>query len=288
MIRFEIEHTTRYRYSRPVFLEPFTVRLRPRSDSTQSLLDFSLAINPSPGGSSDCVDLDGNDSTFLWFEGLHEELLIETRCRVETRRTNPFDFIVADKNFLKVPVEYSDRIAVSLAPYLERRDDTSEVADFAKEMAARCRHETLILLSRLSFHLGSEFEQEIRETGEPLPPNETLRKRKGSCRDLATLFMEACRSVGLAARFVSGYQEGVDTDAKRHMHAWAEVYIPGGGWRGYDPSNGTAVADQHVALAAAAEAELAAPTSGSFRGTDATSEMSAEISIRTEPVPPQA
>jgi transglutaminase-like putative cysteine protease len=91
--------------------------------------------------------------------------------------------------------------------------------------------------------------------------------------------VECCRLQGIAARFVSGYQEGDQNAGERFMHAWAEVYIPGGGWRGYDPTHGLAVADRHIAVAAAADARFAAPIEGIIRGTGATSSIEAEIKI---------
>jgi transglutaminase-like putative cysteine protease len=93
--------------------------------------------------------------------------------------------------------------------------------------------------------------------------------------------MDACRALGLGARFVSGYQEGDPDQPRRYLHAWAEVYLPGAGWRGYDPSHGLAVADRHVAVAAGMRSDLAAPISGIFRGTGVSSRMQAEIRLRT-------
>ncbi len=103
-------------------------------------------------------------------------------------------------------------------------------------------------------------------------------KRQGSCRDFAMLFIDVCRSAGIAARFVSGYCFG-DVAADSHMHAWAEVYLPGAGWRGFDPSRGSLTSDEYISVAAAQRSQDAAPTLGSFRGV-ATSTMDAGIMIR--------
>jgi transglutaminase-like putative cysteine protease len=94
----------------------------------------------------------------------------------------------------------------------------------------------------------------------------TLREHDGTCRDLTVLFCAACRSAGIAARFVSGYECEAATQDSADMHAWAEVYLPGGGWRGYDPSQGLAVSTSHVAVAAAANPAMAASVSGIYRG----------------------
>lgn len=99
-----------------------------------------------------------------------------------------------------------------------------------------------------------------------LPPDVVLSQGAGACRDLSVLFLAACRHVGLPARFVSGYHEGPPERGERELHAWAETYLPGGGWRGFDPSLGLAVADRHVAVAAAPDPRGAAPVAGTFRG----------------------
>ena len=93
------------------------------------------------------------------------------------------------------------------------------------------------------------------------------------------LFIEMCRQLGLPARFVSGYVEGTDRQGDHHLHAWPEVYIPGGGWRGYDPTTGLAVADRHIPLASGAPPSTALPVDGTFRGTGATSIMTTELRV---------
>src|SRR5262249_17936328 len=104
-------------------------------------------------------------------------------------------------------------------------------------------------------------------------------QRQGACRDLAVLFIDACRCLGIAARFVSGYQEGYGSTAKQDLHAWAEVYLPGAGWRGYDPTHGLAVADRHGAVAAAPDPLNAAPVTATYRGDNVTSEMNTQVSV---------
>jgi transglutaminase-like putative cysteine protease len=96
---------------------------------------------------------------------------------------------------------------------------------------------------------------------------------------LTVLFSEVCRAVGLASRFVSGYYALPDDDGQRHLHAWSEVYVPGAGWRGFDPGLGLAVSDHHVAVAAGSLPWAAAPIVGSFRGNDAISSLDTELEI---------
>ena len=134
-------------------------------------------------------------------------------------------------------------------------------------------------ISSLTSFIFENFKHELREEGPAQEPDETLSRKKGSCRDFVVLFTEAARSMGFAARFVSGYTEGDLSLMQNHLHAWAEVYLPGGGWRGYDPTLGLAVADRHVVVSSGATPLEAAPVTGSFRGTGAEAIMGYEISI---------
>jgi transglutaminase-like putative cysteine protease len=120
-----------------------------------------------------------------------------------------------------------------------------------------------------------------RLDGAPLTPEQTLAGRSGACRDTAMLYVVACRSQGLAARFVSGYSMHHPEEVTEHeLHAWAEVYVSGGGWRAYDPSLGLAVADGHVTLAAAPDHVLAAAVSGSYRGSGVGSELAYAVRVQ--------
>ncbi len=272
---FEITHHTRYHYSQPVFLEPFIVRLRPRCDATQTLRSYRIDVTPGPAGITHCIELYGNNTETIWFGGLHENLLIKVHTLVETHHGNPFDFIVTDPAALTLPLEYEAQLARVLGHYRVREGDHPHVAAFAQEMMQAANRETIPFLSLLADGIYQRLEYMLREHGDPWTPEETMRQGKGSCRDFAMLFIDICRSAGIAARFVSGYCIG-DAAAGGDMHAWAEVYLPGAGWRGFDPSRGLSVNDDYVAVAAGQLSQDAAPTLGSFRG-EAVSSMDAEI-----------
>ncbi|MEO6976591.1 MAG: transglutaminase family protein [Gallionella sp.] len=273
----KIIHRTSYHYSQPVFLEPFTVRLRPRSDASQTLRSYSITVTPNPSGISHCIELYGNNSETIWFSGLHENLLIEVHTLVETHHGNPFDFFVTDQAALTLPLEYQPQFARVLDHYLVREAGDSGLAAFAQEMLREAKHETIPFLNLLAEQIYQRLEYMLREQGDPWTACETLKLGKGSCRDFAILFIDICRSVGIAARFVSGYCVG-DDSAGGDMHAWAEVYLPGAGWRGFDPSRGLSVNDDYIAVAAGQLSRDAAPTFGSFRG-EAVSSMDANISV---------
>ncbi len=274
----EIFHRTRYHYSAPVFFEPLIVRLRPRSDALQTVRNYDITVTPGPSGISRCTELDGNNTETIWFSGLHDELLIETHTVVETHYGDPFNFLVTAPAALGLPVKYPSHLALALGPYLVRESEDAEVAALAQELMRAANFETVLFLTRLASEIPNRIEYMHREHGAPWTPGETLRMQQGSCRDFAMLFIDICRIAGVAARFVSGYCYG-DEAADSHMHAWAEVYLPGTGWRGFDPSRGLITSDDYISVAAAQRSQEAAPTLGNFRG-EATSMMDAEISIR--------
>jgi transglutaminase-like putative cysteine protease len=292
---FHIKHATRYRYTRPVFCEPMTIRLRPREDVAQRLLRYNLWIDPEPAGMSHFVDVDGSTATQIWFDKLVTSLSIVVSSSVETLRTNPFDFLL-DPVALRLPMVYPTPVHHGLLPYLEltqpapglaidtccgQRARDPEFADTLDRILRITGAQTVPFLTELTTWIHSSFDRITRDEGSAMHPSETLRTRRGSCRDLTVLFNELCREAGLASRFVSGYHEREGLDGRRHLHAWSEVYLPGAGWRGYDPMAGLAVADRHVALASGAEPILAAPTYGTFRGNGASSEMETQLVIRT-------
>jgi transglutaminase-like putative cysteine protease len=276
---FEITHKTTYRYSRPVFLEPHTLKLRPRCDGLQNLTQFDCTIEPRPAGVSDGVDLDGNVSANVWFEGLTELLVIESRSKVFTRYRNPFNYVLADRSD-RLPVSYLEPIQAYVAPYTVRQRESHYVEQFARHIANLTEWKTLRFLTALNREIHECCRQIAREPGVVQPAEETVLHKRGSSRDLAVLFIEACRYVGIAARFVNGYHDSDGDADKRCLHSWGEVYLPGVGWRGYDPSQGLAVTDQHVALAGGGIPLLAAPVVGTFRGNAVNSELNAEIDIR--------
>ncbi|MEX2304481.1 MAG: transglutaminase family protein [Bryobacterales bacterium] len=281
-MRFEIDHLTRYDYSRAVFLEPHSFRLRPRSDSFQRLHRYELHINPKPVVLSEALDVEGNPVAHAWFSDSTEFLELRVSFEAETLRGNSFDYLLLDHAAEELPLHYSGDLAPLLAPALDSRLGADEtVAEFARSIAAGVNGQILPFLAELSRQIHQQVKVPVRETGNPLPAERTLLQGHGACRDVAVLFMECCRSQGIAARFVSGYQEGGNETERSYMHAWSEVYIPGGGWRGYDPTHGLAIADRHIVVAASARPELAAPTRGTFRGTAATSRMHTELQIRT-------
>ncbi|MCL1473836.1 transglutaminase family protein [Argonema antarcticum] len=282
-MRYQIVHTTTYTYDRSVVLNPHIIRLRSRCDGTQKLLSFFLEIDPEPIGISHITDLDGNAILQTWFGGSTDYLKIEVRSEVETYRTNPFDYLL-EPWALSLPIDYPASMLSQLQPYLQPQYQINAdpaVIQLAQDIGFAADYQIATFLMQLNQRIYENCQYIRRETGEALPGGVTWNQKLGSCRDLAVLFMEVCRAVGLAARFVSGYQQGDPDQQKRDLHAWAEVYLPGAGWRGYDPSQGLAVADSYIALAASALPIYAAPITGGWQGTGVRSQIKTHLSLIT-------
>lgn len=260
-MRFRVVHATDYTYDAPVALGPHIVRLRPRADGALRVLGSQLKIDPEPVMRSDVLDLNGNAVTHLWFAGTTTRLSVESTFEVETLRTNPFDFVPA-AGFDRLPVDRPSELAACCAPRDELADAVVALSD---RLAADCSHDTLGFITALNKHLFDTIEHDVRHDGEAHPPEKTLALGIGACRDIAMLFLGACRAQGLAGRFVSGYQAR-SKRPERYLHAWPEIYLPGGGWRGFDPTRGLAIADTHVAIAAAPAPAGAMPIEGGFTG----------------------
>ena len=277
-MRFAVTHSTRYRYTRPVLLGPHVFRVRPRSDGSQRLIDFRVRVQPRPVGWSECVDLDGNAVAHAWFDVLTESLTVISTFTVETLRTNPYDFLV-DPSAITLPQVDDGDGDLALAAYRRRPEADDSVAVFADAVRREVGAQTVPFLSTLVRRIAERSRPAVRIEGDPQPPGYTLREGTGACRDLAVLFIDCCRCVGLPARFVSGYYGGPTAVEHRYLHAWAEVFLPGAGWRGFDPLQGLAAADQHVAVAANAQPRGAAPIDGSLHSGAASSQMTVDLRI---------
>jgi transglutaminase-like putative cysteine protease len=281
---YTIDHTTEYRFTRPVFFEPHQLRFCPRSDGSQRVVRFALQIEPTPAGCTQSLDADGNLVTVAWFNDIHERLVIRATSEVETFRDNPYDYLVTPANG-RLPVGYLPRESALLAPAL-RRSAVPVHVDPARELAEQLRGasrgEVVPFLAKLTETICHRFKRVQRDEGTPWPPATTIEQRQGACRDLAVLWIDICRAVGLAARFVSGYYEGDATRDRHFLHAWAEAYLPGAGWRGFDPTNGLAVSDRHVAVAASADPQYAAPVMATYRGNDVEAELYADVIVESQ------
>lgn len=277
-MHFTIRHHTHYRYSQPVRFGAQRLRFYPRDDGAQRIIAHHLDIAPMPVGRNEHLDLEGNRVTQVWFEEETDHLDIAVTMQVETLRRNAFEYILAPEAAI-LPIDHEHDIICARA-YLERIQPDDSVTAFAAELSLAVKRDTLSFLDRLNRQLFADFTQEHRDIGAPQSPASTLQSHRGACRDLAMLFVDCCRAEGIAARFASGYQKGNLQSERRHLHAWPEVYLPGAGWRGFDPTHGEAVADTHVTIAAAANARDTMPVSGIFNGEGASSSLDYTVEIQ--------
>ncbi len=276
---FHISHGTRYTYSQPVFLEPQVLRLIPRTDCAQKLIDYDITIKPAPVGQSRFLDIEGNICIYAWFSGVTDSFEIHSVSKTATFRQNPFDYILSGDEYKRVPLNYPENLKSLLLPCLQNSSKDLLVQELAKIIMEESNGNTLAFLNNLNSYIYKNFKVTIREEGDPYPPEKTLQEKTGACRDLTVLFMECCRYAGIAARFVSGYHSCDPKSHEHYLHAWAEVYLPGGGWRGYDPTLGLAVADTHIAIAASSHFLNASPITGSFRATGVQQIMKTDLNI---------
>jgi len=277
-VRFVVRHLTRYRYSVPVVLAPHVLRLTPRPG--HAIRSRTLVVQPQPIELRDEIDANGNPVTRAVFAGGGTDLLsIESRFELDTQAPPPAPGVTGET--LPLP----DRFAPELAAY--RAADTAvdpAVAAFARALAAQVGHDPVAFLDHLCRTIHDHADKHIRPSGNAQSAAETLASWRGACRDFTVLYLAAARSLGLPARFCSGYQAAADTpDGRRYLHAWPEVFVPGAGWRGWDPTHGIPVTDGHVALCAAPEQADTMPVAGSysFSGPSLESTLDFELEIGT-------
>ena len=244
---------------------------------------FSLDVTPVPVVQSEHLDAHDNLVSELTFSGTTRSLTVNATAVVDRVETNPFQFLVAGGADL-LEHGYPPALAMQLAAYRQAPGDLDgEVVALARRIADTVQSRPDVFAAALATHLHDTVTHEVRWEGDPRPPVTTLELGRGSCRDVAVLFVGCCRAVGLAARFVSGYAHdgGGRGTVEPELHAWGEVFVPGGGWRGFDPTDGLAVSRHHIALATAALASNAAPVSGTFRGSGVTATLSTRLDIQS-------
>jgi len=271
-MRLSIEHTTVYNYAESVRLGAHRLMLRPIEGHDVQIRSSSLVIQP--GSQLRWIrDIFGNSIALVEFREPVPQLRIESRVVVEQYNSNPLDFLL-EPHVNEIPFSYGDDIARDVAPYLSRHDSQDEQAVqpwIRPFLDANRRARTLEFLIALNQSVPLYFRYTRREEPGVQTLAQTLQRRAGTCRDFALLLMEAARQVGLAARFVSGYlcnsgdqRPGAASNA---THAWAEVFLPGAGWKGFDPTCGILAADYHVRVAVVREPAQAVPISGGFVGS---------------------
>ena len=264
-MNLKIEHELLYEYTDAVHLEPHYLYLQPKRNSLLTLQSYTIEVDPQPDIVAKNLDATDNTQQILFFSKPTTRLHIKATSIVETTEFNPLSFVYHPFQNSQLPIEYSEQLQVTLMPYLVKTGITTLVDQTARQIAGGVNCNTTSFLTELNKFINT-FAYEVREDGQPNSPETTLLTQKGSCRDYSVLFMAMCRVMGIATRFVSGYHYG-DPEQPQYLHAWVEVYLPGGGWRGFDPTQNCLVSGKHIPLAASAISEAVTPVYGTYRGS---------------------
>ncbi|AWK87120.1 DUF2126 domain-containing protein [Azospirillum thermophilum] len=271
-IHVALNHRTIYRYDRPVSLGPQIVRLRPAPHCRTPILSYSLRVTPKLHFLNWQQDPQSNYQARFVFPEKTREFVVEVDLVAEIAAINPFDFFLEEKA-THCPFPYEEWLERELRPYLETEEPGPLLAAYLKTIP-RDRVPTIDFLVAINQRLQQEIGYVIRLEPGIQSCEETLDKRTGSCRDSAWLLVQILRHMGLAARFVSGYLIQLTADQKAldgpsgpeadftDLHAWTEVFLPGAGWVGLDPTSGLLAGEGHIPLACTPDASSAAPISG--------------------------
>ncbi len=268
MRRLKILHRTYYNFRGAVQLQPHRLLLRPREGPGLHIELSKLDISPAAQirWLRDAYD---NSVAIATFASPTTQLAITSECIVQQFDEAPLDFLVADFA-LDFPFTYDADSAEVLRPYLYSppQGDRAALGSWVRRYWQPSEPvQTYGLLARLCTAISQSMIYQMREQPGVQSAVETLTRGAGSCRDFANLFMETARFLGLAARFVSGYLNAPFVDGRSgSTHAWAEVYLPGAGWKGFDPTSGELAGSRHIAVAVARSPEVVSPVTGAFFG----------------------
>ncbi|HEY5895250.1 MAG TPA: transglutaminase family protein [Chthoniobacterales bacterium] len=268
-MRLKIHSHTRYDYEKPASFSPHIIRLFPRQDVSQSLKRSRFTTDES-AVVQHRRDIFDNQVARCFLPKKGKTLKFDVRLDIELTERSAFDFLL-DNHVINFPFAYTARERAILAPYLHQSAEEWVVAgDIWNVKPGQSTVEALISLNEA---LNSKIQYERREEGEAWLPAETVRVRRGSCRDFSRLAASLLRSAGVAVRMVSGYvcEFGKPEEAKRavgSLHAWIEAYLPGAGWLGMDPTNGVLTDHHFIASAVGLHPEDISPVAGSYYGRE--------------------
>jgi uncharacterized protein (DUF2126 family)/transglutaminase-like putative cysteine protease len=289
-IHVALNHVTHYRYDRPVNLGPQVVRLRPAPHSRTRILSYSMRVEPATHFVNWQQDPQSNYLARLVFPDKTTSFRIEIDLVAEMAVLNPFDYFL-EPSAEHFPFGYEPELATELATYMVKAPELAEAPAFQAYLASVPREKTPTndWLVALNQKLQRDIGYLVRMEPGVQTPEETLVKASGSCRDTGWLLVQLLRGLGLAARFVSGYLIQLKSDVKSldgpsgteidftDLHAWCEVYLPGAGWIGLDPTSGLLAGEGHIPLACSPEPGSAAPVSGAIDECETTFEHSMSV-----------
>ena len=269
-----VRHTTAYRYARPVAFGPHRLMLRPRDSHDLRVVHTELVLSP-PAELRWIHDVFGNSVAIASFSGTASELRIESTLHLERYALDRPVFEL-DPGAATYPFVYSSEDRADLGRQLERHsfDPNGAIDGWARRFVTAKPMDTLELLAAMNRAIKADFAYNPREEVGTQTPGETLERRSGTCRDYAFLMIEAARSLGFGARFVTGYLydpklDGAEDDGTTGAgaaHAWCEIYLPGAGWVEYDPTNALIGSEALIRVAVTRDPTQASPVSGSYVG----------------------
>lgn len=283
MKRIRIIHKTEYRYNEPVSFGPHRVMMRPREGHDVHIVRGRLDVDPAATVRW-LRDIYSNSIALLTFSQASDKLSVVGEMDVDLHDDNPIECLI-DPNARLFPFQYAPEEQVELIHY-RLPSYPYEGVKLQYWLSDLCGPGqvvgTLELLEKLNTRIFQSFKYAHRDDPGVQLPCDTLARGSGSCRDFAVLMMEAARHWGFAARFVTGY---IQMDEGQHgaTHAWTEVYLPGAGWHGFDPTNNKLAGNEHISVAVAREQEKASPLSGTWEGP-ANAFNSMNVSVQVAPI----
>ncbi|KAA0682194.1 transglutaminase family protein [Neorhizobium sp. P12A] len=290
MTIFSVRHITSYRYKRPVEFGEHKLLFRPRDSFDQTLLSSRLMIDPGPKYIRWIHDVFGNCVAVIGFAQPSNELRFETVIRLDHTAHVAIDLQI-DEQALTYPFSYDADEALDLERTMQRHyaDPDDQVSKWARQFVRIGQStDTAHLLMTMCYAVHDGFIYSRRHEHGTQAPTETLKLRRGTCRDFALLMMEAARSLGFAARFVTGYiyvpnRDGSTTLGGGSTHAWCQIYLPGAGWAEFDPTNGIVGNRDLIRVGVARDPKQAVPLWGSYDGTAADYDgMSVQVNVTTD------
>jgi transglutaminase-like putative cysteine protease len=285
MIALKIRHTTTYRYGKPVSLRPHRLMLRPRESRELRLLSMELVVEPQPVVTW-AQDVAGNVVANASFRTMTDRLSIGSVAELELDAVAwPVFDVSASAMFYPFQYREDERTDLGALAIPQHPVPTGRLQEWVQAFVRGDPTDTLALLKDINAGVPSWISYERRDDEGTQSPMETLDRGRGSCRDLALLFVEAVRTLGFGARIVSGYlhdplDDSVGSTASGTTHAWAEVYLPGAGWITFDPTNRRVGGANLIPVAVGRDIGQVMPVAGSFVGmSDAFEGMSVEVHV---------
>ena len=261
-------HNLKYSYEEPVQLGDHRLCIKPRSNGFQRLINFELKITPEPEIIYPLISSSGEEIHRLRFQGTTNKLIIESVSEVESHKhPNIIDGVKNKDLTLPFCRSIINRdLQGALEGWMPNGQHDPSAVELAQEALAGSINNALSFTYHLIEIIQDRVKYTKRHTGPAWPASRTLKERVGSCRDLAMLMVEACRSVGIPSRFVSGYNFEEPILSEYDLHAWAELYIPGAGWRGFDPSGKGLIDERYLTLVSSSKSNLTSVVTGNFIG----------------------